>query len=230
MSAVVTSNVASDKIESGSFLTRMPWYYQMAILVALVGLLIYVTDMLLFSETRKETDKMREQIETLKAKNAQGSIIRQNLQATEQTLAERREEMGRLRDLLPDQVEISKIFDNVKDLMRKNRLDLKQFNQGKEEPSDIYTAQQILVQVTGSYDSLGAFFSELGFYKRILSVTDVEIKKAEDNAQESGRTINSAFVLTAYYISPANLEKLTNPQAAAPPAAKPATPPANQPK
>lgn len=233
MSAVVTTNVASDKTESGNFLSRIPWYYQMLILVGLVGLLIYVTDMLLYSDTRKETEKMKEQVETLKAKNAQGSIIRQNLQATEEALAQRREEMDKLRDLLPDQVEISKVYDNIKDLMRNNRLELKQFNQGKPVEAEIYTAQQILVQVSGSYDALGKFFSELGFYKRILSVTDVEIKEAEDNAQESGRTINSAFMLTAYYISPANLEKLTKPQPAAPPPAAgkgPAKPPANQPK
>lgn len=206
--AAVVQNVTKTE-EAGSFLSRIPWYYQMALLVGLVALLIYATDALLFSDTRAQTGKMLEEVQGLKVKNAQGSIIRQNLVEVEQALAERREEMDRLRDLLPDQVEISRVYDNIKDLMRNNRLELKQFSQGNPEPAEIFTAQKILVQVGGAYDNLGQFFSQLAFYKRILSVTDVEIKQAEDNGQEKGRSVNSAFVLTAYYISPANLENLS---------------------
>ncbi len=229
MAAAVT-NVAKPAEESGSFLSRIPWYYQMALLVAMVGLLIYATDALLFSETRSQTTKMLEQVQSLKSKNAQGNIIRQNLAATEQALAQKREEMDRLRDLLPDQIEISRVYDNIKDLMRNNKLDLKQFAQDKPEASEIYTAQKILVQVSGSYDNLGQFFSQVGFYKRILSVTDVDIKQAEDAAQEVGRSINSSFVLTAYYISPANLENLNKKPAEAADAPAPGAPKPGQPK
>jgi Tfp pilus assembly protein PilO len=196
--------------ESGSFLNRMPWYYQMGLLLALVTLLIFAADTLLYSDTRAETVKIQEQVETLKAKNAQASIIRQNLLATEETLKQKREEMDRLRDLLPDQIEISRVYENIKDFMRVQKLELRQFAQNKPDPSEFYTAQKILVQVSGSYDSLGQFFSQLGFYKRIVSVTDVDIKQAEENAQQYGRSINASFVVTAYYITPENLEKLTS--------------------
>lgn len=209
MSASMTS-VMKGAEESGSFLNRIPWYYQMGLLLALVALLIFAADTLLYSDTRAETVKIQEQVQSLKAKNAQASIIRQNLAATEETLRQKREEMDRLRDLLPDQIEISRVYENIKDFMRAQKLELRQFAQNKPDPSDFYTAQKILVQVSGSYDSLGQFFSQLGFYKRILSVTEVDIKQAEDNAQESGRSINASFVVTAYYITPENLEKLNS--------------------
>ena len=230
MAATMTT-VAKGTEESGSFFSRMAWYWQMAVLLLLSGLLIFAADYLLYSDKRAETVKIEDKVQQLKAKNAQGSIIRQNLAATEQTLKEKREEIDRLRDLLPDQVEISRVYDNIKDLMKGRRLELKQFAQDKPEPSEIYTAQKILVQVSGSYDSLGLFFSDLGFYKRIVSVTDVDVKQAEDNAQEYGRSINSSFVVTAYYISPENLERLNKKPDATPPAngtpANGATPPAN---
>jgi Tfp pilus assembly protein PilO len=209
--AAVMTGVAKGTEETGSFFTRMPWYYQMGLLLILVGLLIYAADALLYSDTRTETSKVLDEVQSLKAKNAQGSIIRQNLAATEQTLIAKREEMDRLRDLLPDQVEISRVYDNIKDLMRNNRLEMKQFAQDKPAPAEIYTAQKILVQVSGTYDNIGHFFSQIGFYKRILSVSEVEIAQAEDSAQESGRSVNGSFVLTAYFISPENLEKLTKP-------------------
>jgi type IV pilus assembly protein PilO len=230
MAATMTT-VVKPAEEGGSFFTRLAWYYQMGMLLLLSGLLILGADYLLYSEKRAETVKIEEKAQGLKAKNAQGSIIRQNLAATEQTLKEKREEIDRLRDLLPDQVEISRVYDNIKDFLREQRLELKRFVHLKTVPADFYTAQPIQIEVTGTYDSLGQFFSRLGFYPRIVSVTEVEIKQAEDNAQEVGRSVNASFIVTAYYIAPENLEKLTMKKPVAPPPA-PGAPaaPGNQPK
>jgi len=226
MAATMTT-VVKPADEGGSFFTRMAWYYQMGMLLLMSGLLIFAADYLLYSEKRAETVRIQEKVQGLKAKNAQGSIIRQNLAATEQTLKEKRDEIDRLRDLLPDQVEISRVYDNIKDFLREQKLELKRFVHLKTAPSDFYTAQPIQIEVTGTYDSLGQFFSRLGFYPRIVSVTEVEIKQAEDNAQEVGRSVNASFIVTAYYIAPENLEKLTMKKPAAPP---PAGAPASQPK
>ena len=223
MAATMTTVVKGTE-EGGNFFSRLAWYYQMGVLLLLSGLLIFAADYLLYSDKRAETVKIDEKVQALKAKNAQGSIIRQNLAATEQTLKEKREEIDRLRDLLPDQVEISRVYDNIKDFLREQKLELKRFVHMKTVSADFYTAQPIQIEVTGSYDSLGQFFSRLGFYSRIVSVTEVEIKQAEDNAQEVGRSINGSFVVTAYYIAPENLEKLTLKKPAAPPAVQGAQP------
>lgn len=221
MAATMTTVVKGNE-EAGSFFSRMAWYYQMGVLLLLSGLLIFAADYLLYSEKRAETLKIEDKVQQLKAKNAQGSIIRQNLAATEQTLIEKREEIDRLRDLLPDQVEISRVYDNIKDFLREQKLELKRFVHLKAASAEFYTAQPIQIEVTGTYDSLGQFFSRLGFYSRIVSVTEVEVKQAEDSGQEVGRSINGSFVVTAYYIAPENLEKLTMKKPAAAPAPTPA--------
>lgn len=223
MAATMTTVVKGTE-EAGSFFSRMAWYYQMGVLLALSGLLIFAADYLLYSEKRAETVKIEDKVQQLKAKNAQGSIIRQNLAATQQTLIEKREEIDRLRDLLPDQVEISRVYDNIKDFLREQKLELKRFVHMKATSADFYTAQPIQIEVTGSYDSLGQFFSRLGFYSRIVSVTEVEVKQAEESGQEVGRSINGSFVVTAYYIAPENLEKLTMKKPVEPPPATPAAP------
>ena len=207
MAAAITTITKTE--ESGNFFTRMAWYYQMLILLALVALLIYAADSMLYSDTRAETMKIEEKTQTLKAENAKASIIRQNLAAAEETLRKKQEELDGLRDLLPDQVEISNVYSNIKDLMKAQKLELKKFTPDKSVQAEIYTAQPIQVEITGSYDNVGLFLSQLGFYRRIVSVTDVDIKQAEDNAQQVGRSINSSFVLTAYYIAPENLAKLS---------------------
>ena len=221
MAATMTTVVKGNE-EAGSFFSRMAWYYQMGVLLLLSALLIFAADYMLYSDKRAETVKTEDKIQQLKAKNAQGSIIRQNLAATEATLVEKREEIDKLRDLLPDQVEISRVYDSIKDFLREQKLELKRFVHLKSLSADFYTAQPIQIEVTGSYDALGQFFSRLGFYSRIVSVTEVEVKQAEDGGQEVGRSINGAFVVTAYYIAPENLEKLTMKKPATPPAVTPA--------
>ncbi len=223
MAATMTTVVRGAE-ESGNFFTRMAWYLQMLVLLLLTGLLFFGVHVLLYSDKRAETDKIKDKAEQLKAKNAQGSIILQNLPAVEQTLKEKREEIDKLRDLLPDQVEISRVYDNIKDFLREQRLELKRFVHMKAASADFYTAQPIQIEVTGSYDSLGQFFSRLGFYSRIVSVTEVEVKQAEESGQEVGRSINGSFVVTAYYIAPENLEKLTMKKPVAPPPATPGAP------
>ncbi len=223
MSATMTTVVKGVE-EGGSFFSRMAWYYQMGLLLLLSGLLIWGTDLMLYNDKREDTKSIVKKVEALKAKNAQGSIIRQNLAATEQTLKEKREEIDRLRDLLPDQVEISRVYDSIKDFLREQKLELKRFVHMKSVSADFYTAQPIQIEVTGSYDALGQFFSRLGFYSRIVSVTEVEVKQAEDSGQEVGRSINGSFVVTAYYIAPENLEKLTMKKPVAPPPGTPAAP------
>ena len=219
MAASVTT-IAKPSDETGNFFSRMPWFYQMGIMLILVLLLIYVAHVLLYSEKWAQTEKLKSQTETLKQKNLQGSIIRQNIVEVEKALQERRDEIDHLRDFLPEQVEISRVYDSIKDFLRTQRLDLKRFAEEKAEPSDIYTRQPISVDITGSYDNVGQFFSQLGFYKRIVSVGDVDIKQAADSAQEAGRSIDASFKVTIFYMSPENLERMT--------AKKPMPPPAGQ--
>jgi type IV pilus assembly protein PilO len=231
MAASVTA-IAKGNEEGGNLLSRMAWYYQMGILLGLVGLLIFAADAAFYSDTRAQTVKLREQTDSLKAKNTQGETIRRNLQAAEETLKQKRGEIEGLRELLPDQVEISTVYDSIKDFMRAQRLELRKFMHMKTAPSDFYTAQPIEVEVTGTYDNVGQFFSALGFFKRIVSVTDVSVKQAEDGAQSAGRSVNSSFIVSAYYITPDNLNKLTMKKPPAPPPAAgkkaPAKPPAKK--
>jgi type IV pilus assembly protein PilO len=207
MAASITTVTKTE--ESSGIFSRIPWYLQMLLLLVLVVVLFFVIDVAAYSDKRAQTDKILKEVQTLREENKKGSIIHQNIAEAEKTLEQKKQEIERLRDLLPDQVEISRVYNDIKDRMHQQKLDLKRFAEMKTSPSDYYTAQPIQVEIGGTYDNLGHFFSQLAFYTRIVSVTDVEIKQAQDTSQEAGRTIESQFVITAYYISPENLDRLT---------------------
>jgi Tfp pilus assembly protein PilO len=208
MSASVTTVVKGAE-EQGNFFSRMAWYYQMGVLLVLAGLLFWAGDYMLYSDTRAKTDKMVKETQELKASNAQGNIIKQNLIEAERMLEEKQREMEHLRQLLPDEVEISIIYQNIKDLMAAQHLELNQFLFDKTAPSDLFTEQPIKVSVTGHYNNLGQFFSKLDSFTRIISINDVEVRTADDKAQSEGRSIESNFRVRAYYLSEENVKKLT---------------------
>jgi len=196
--------------ETGSFLNRIPWYVQMAVMIVLVVILTGAVHLAAFSKQWDDIATFKQKTEVLKQSNSQGNIIRQNLAATELALADKRKEIDALRDLLPDQVEISRVYDNIKDFIKEDKLEMNKFAETKEVLGEYYTAQPIDVVVSGTYDNLGQFFSRLGFYTRIVSVADVDIKQATITSQANGKTIDASFIITAYYISKDNLQKLTN--------------------
>lgn len=208
MAASVTTVVKGSE-EQGNFFSRMAWYYQMGVLLVLAGLLFWVCDYMLYSDTRAKTENMQKEAQKLKSSNAQGSIIKQNLAEAESRLAEKEREMAHLRELLPNEVEISHIYQNVKDLIGENKLELFQFLYEKPLPSDYYIEQPINVVVSGHYNNLGQFFSKLDSFTRILSVTDVEVKTADDKAQVDGRSMNASFKIRAYFMTEEQLNKLS---------------------
>ena len=116
MSATMTTVVKGAE-EGGSFLNRMPWYYLMGLLLVIVGLLIFAADTMLYSETAHETMELLVRLKTSRSRTNRATSYGQP-RRDRATLILKREEMDTLRDLLPDQVEISRVYDNIKDLMR----------------------------------------------------------------------------------------------------------------
>jgi len=86
--AASATTIVKGAEEQGNFFTRLAWYYQMGVLLLLAGLLFFASDYLLYNDKRAETVKIREQVETLRAKNQQASIIQQNLKDAEAMLKE----------------------------------------------------------------------------------------------------------------------------------------------
>ena len=82
-------------------------------------------------------------------------------------------------------------------------------------------AKQIFVNLSvKNLNKTKKFFSQLGFYKRIVSVGEVDIKQAADSAQEAGRSIDASFKVTVFFMSQENLERMTAKKPLAPPAAQ----------
>jgi Tfp pilus assembly protein PilO len=181
--------------------------------------------------TRIETAEMQTRIDALLQENAQAQAAEQRLNEFRASYTRVQAEYEDLKALLPERRELTMVLANIQDRAR-GQLSLMKFAPGADEQQDFYSSKLIEVGVSGSYNKLGEFFSQMASYQRIVSITDFKLsgldkKKAGDKDQlNKGRTVNAEFKLKAYYASPERVQAAV-PLNAAKPAAAAAQPKAN---
>jgi type IV pilus assembly protein PilO len=191
-----------------------PWYLQFVIFgtvaLALYGGFWYF----MTSGTRAETRELEEKVATLRQANARAQIASQRLNEFKVSYERAQADYDDLKALLPEQRELTMVLQGVQERAR-GRLSVRRFSPKDDVQQDFYTGKPIEVEVTGTYNNLGAFYAQMAAYQRIVSITDFKVVQVKEQA--GGKTIDAQFLLTAYYVSPEKLQSTTN--AAAKPAA-----------
>lgn len=203
-----------------------PWYLQLAAFgvvgVLLCGLFWYFVT----SGTRAETAEIEQKVDALRSENARAQAAEQRLNDFRASYARVQSDYEDLKALLPEQRELTVLLANIQDRAR-GQLLVRKFDPQADEQQDFYSSKLIEMSVSGTYNKLGTFFSQLASYQRIISITDFKLtgldrKKSEDKDQlRKGRTVNAEFKLKAYYASPERVQSAVpaKPGAAAAPAA-----------
>lgn len=215
--------------EGSSLLDRFPWYVQLLVLLVAILLVAGLLDYFLFWNWRTEAAKMSQQAQQLRRENQEADIVRANIVEYQKRLDDLNAQFETLKVRLPEEREVSSIFDNSKSMMKASGLKLNQFStSGKdhEVAQKYYTEVASAVNVAGSYRNVQDFFQRLASYDRILNVTDIQLSRGTDTDQASGASVVASFTLTAFYISDANRKALEASQTApAPPPGQPGAPP-----
>ncbi|HVG29024.1 MAG TPA: type 4a pilus biogenesis protein PilO [Pyrinomonadaceae bacterium] len=197
-------------------LLQKPWYVQLA-LFALVALLLYAPFWwFVTSPVREETKNTQAQVDKLRGENARAQAAAQRLNEFKASFARAKSDYDDLKALLPEQRELTNVLQGIQDRAR-GRLMVTRFTPKEDVQQDYFSGKPVEIQVSSSYNKLGAFFAQMAAYQRIVSITDFKLTRMKDQIG-GDKTLDAQFLLTAYYVSN---EKL---QSAAKPAAKPATP------
>ena len=206
-------------------LPALPWYLRLVVFLAVGGVLYAGFWYFVTSGTRKATKEMEDEIAQLRPRNAQASIVQQNLNNFKAAYKAREEEYAELKALLPEQRELTMVLQGIQDRARGNGLVLTRFNPKEDLQEADYSGKKIEVSVVSGFGGLRAFFEQLAHYQRIVSVTNFELKQLEK--QSLTKTVDARFDLTAYYLSSERPAPASNAKGGAVPApAVPAPQPA----
>lgn len=185
-------------------LPALPWYLRLVAFLAIGGVMYAGFWYFVTSSTRKATKELEDEIAQLKSRNAQASIVQQNLNNFKAAYKAREEEYAELKALLPEQRELTMVLQGIQDRAKGNGLILTKFNPKEDLQQDNYSGKKIEVTVQSGFTGLRAFFDQLAHYQRIVSITNFELKQLEK--QSLTKTVDARFDLTAYYVSSERLQ------------------------
>ena len=104
-----------------------------------------------------------------------------NLEAYEKQLEEMRESFGAMLRQLPNKTEVADLLVDVSQTGLASGLEFELFQPQAENPREFYAELPISIRVIGEYHEFGNFVSGVAALPRIVTLHNVNIKRAGDN-------------------------------------------------
>ena len=101
-----------------------------------------------------------------------------NLDLIKKQLIETQESFGALLKQLPSKSEMDALLTDINQAGLGRGLQFELFRPGAEKVSGAFAEQPITIKVSGNYDDLGKFASDISMLPRIVTLNEIEIKPA----------------------------------------------------
>jgi Tfp pilus assembly protein PilO len=123
---------------------------------------------------RQEEDKLRESFLSKKREAINLDIIKKQLIDTQQSF-------GALLKQLPSKSEMDALLTDINQAGLGRGLQFELFRPGAEAATGVFTEQPITIKVTGNYDDLGKFASDISQLPRIVTLNDINVTPGTNN-------------------------------------------------
>lgn len=152
-----------------------PWMAKLIACIAIcIAVLIagFVLDwqgqMEILRNAKQEENKLKEAFLVKKKQAINLDIIKKQLTETQQSF-------GALLKQLPNKSEMDALLTDINQAGLGRGLQFDLFRPGAEKVNGVFTEQPITIRVTGNYDDLGKFASDISQLPRIVTLNDISI-------------------------------------------------------
>ncbi|MDD5057048.1 MAG: type 4a pilus biogenesis protein PilO [Sideroxydans sp.] len=121
-----------------------------------------------YTNYKQEEEKLRETFLVKKKEAINLDIIKKQLINTQQSF-------GALLKQLPSKSEMDALLTDINQAGLGRGLQFELFRPGAEAPTGVFTEQPIAIKVSGNYDDLGNFASDISQLPRIVTLNDISI-------------------------------------------------------
>lgn len=157
--------------------------------VVLIGAVLDWQDGLdTLSTIREEENKLKEDYLVKKKQAVNLDLIKKQLIETQQSF-------GALLKQLPTKSEMAALLTDINQAGLGRGLLFDLFRPGPEVATGVFTEQPITIKVTGSYDDLGKFSSDISMMPRIVTLNEISISPAT-----GGQLVMDAIAKTYRYL------------------------------
>lgn len=177
-------------------LSQRPLGLTITLGLVLASIIFYASETFALAPWRTKRDAERAEVSKLKADNDAAEIIRADEQRFLSEFAEVLDVSQSARQMLPEQVEVSRVLEGVEALAASSGLRVTRFSAARPPvASNKLYEVTVMAQVSGSHPQVIRFLSSLAAHERIIQVRDFSINS-------NGRSETLDLVLATYYAPP----------------------------
>ena len=176
-------------------LEKMPFWGQVAMMLALAGVLVVLVHWFFVQDLNKEIASLRTEVEAQDAKILEGRAIEQKLPEFEKEVANLQRKLGDIQQILPTGTETGDLLRWIKNMSDQSNLELKSFAPGSLRPVDFYKEFPIDMDVVGRYHDMGIFLDRVSKYSRIINVDNLRMSGLPSGSDKS---IRASFTATTF--------------------------------
>lgn len=147
-------------------------------------------------EKKHEINQLDTIISELDAEIEKGLAMVEQLDSYRRQVGLLREEMRETAKALGDKPEIDELVRKIEALAKQCGLRIERLHPVPERSHGFYGEMPISINVFGGYHNLADFFDRVGNEKRIMNVTDLQVREIY---RRGGPSISAEYYLTFYY-------------------------------
>ncbi len=178
-----------------------PWPAKIIAFIVMFAAVVVAGALLIWQEQLQRLEKVTKEEaqlkETFLAKKRQAI----NLDLIKKQLNETRESLGALLKQLPSKSEMDALLTDINQAGLGRGLQFELFKPGTEVVNGAFTEQPITLKVSGNYDDLGNFSSDIALLPRIVTLNDISVLPDT----KSGGLMMNATAKTFRYLDEAEL-------------------------
>ena len=177
------------------------WFARFFLMMLVAAGIWYGFDYFLLSSTRAETLELRTKLSGLKSSNAEAAIVESHLPEYKAQFEQLKGQYDQAKELLPENVELSKVLESLQVTARNNNLLVVNFSPAGNDKADVqkefYRMKPVNVRLIGNYANLEKFFLQISDLKRVVPKAGM-LKELEDELSKNFSITDNGRVLKQY--------------------------------
>lgn len=158
-----------------------PWPAKIIAFAAMFASVVIAGALLLWQEQLDMLGTIKDEEERLKETYLVKKRQAINLDLIKKQLNETQESLGALLKQLPNKSEMDALLTDINQAGLGRGLQFELFKPGLETINGSFAEQPIIIKVSGNYDDIGNFSSDIAMLPRIVTLNDIAIVPANDS-------------------------------------------------
>lgn len=177
-------------------LQSLPWYAQFLVFLLIGAIVFGIFYMLHYSDGQSKIKNLDNQIESLETEIKKAEKKEAQLKQIEEEKLAKEKVLEKLKEILPEQKEISQILRRVQGLISTARLKIEKWKTNNDQPKEVYVEVPFSISIEGNYHNLAMFFDQLSKLKKIFTVNNLAISPL--SKMSSIYSIKATFIASTY--------------------------------